>query len=616
MHRETKWFNEPAVRIASESDWHRNPVLKLHRRLRLVFSAILCCILAGGGVLFYHLKTTKHERLLENAQSALKAGNYELSATGITAVLNADPGNARALGLMVTLLEKGGADEEALHWYERLVAAEPGNVVHTNRAATLALDLGEVSTAEKFLANREGMAASAEGVEFYRAAARLALARGNHHKAAAIFAHVLQVATNGGTSADRLNAAITRMLTSGDGDAKRTTALREIEKLVSDPKVGTQALRTLIEVNLHRSDSRDGQLSRLLSSFQSWSETSNQFGPKLETLDYTYRAKDSRWKAMLSNLQTGITSGSQIDRDALYWLIQWMNDRELSSEAIAWTDRLYLPERDGYPLGLGLAEAYINCGQWKAVCDLLETADWGELRFLKLTMLAKALNQSAGQQSPERRDMSWKLAMEFAGKKAAKLQLLEVFLRKHEWTDMHLEVLWKLADHVGPVEVRASACARLKQHYLAAGDLNNCSKVAALAVKAMPHDYIEESNWIYTSLLLDSGNSAALVQQAQQLFESHPDISPVISNYAFARFCSGDYAQAADLLKRLPEPFRKHPAVAPICGIILARAGANDEAREYLELPHRVYFEAEHKLVAAARESLQTSTKSVAGMAR
>ncbi len=616
MPREAKWFHEPIVGVAAESDWHRNPVLKMHRRLRIVSFVILCCILAGGGVLVYHLKATKHSRLLKNARSALEAGSYEISGTGITAVLDAEPNNPKALGLMVELLERGGAREAILPWYDRLIEAEPGNVAITIRAATLALDLGEVSAAERFLANKAGMAGSAGGVEFSRATARLALAQGTLHRAAAMFAHVLEIAADGATSADRLNAAITRMLASGDDDAQRTAALREIETFVSDPQVGTQALRTLLEVNLHRSDSRNGHLSRMLSSFQSLSETSNQFGPKLETLDYTYRAKDPRWKAMLSDLQASTTSGSKIDRDALYWLIQWMNDSDLSSAAIAWADGLELPGRNGYPLGLGLAEAYINCRQWKELRDLLETAEWGELRFLKLAILSKALSGSDDQNASESRDMSWKLAMEFASKKTAKLQLLEVFLRKHEWTDMHLEVLWDLADHVARVEVQASACVRLKQHYLAAGDLTSCRKVAALAVKTMPYDYIEKANWIYMSLLLDPENPADLLQQSRQLFESHPDISPVISNYAFARFCSSDYAGAADLLRRLPEPFRKHPAVAPICGIILAHAGAQDEAQDYLELPHRLHFDAERKLVAAAGESLKTRTKSVAGIAQ
>lgn len=616
MSRETKWFDEPRVRVTSESDWHRNPVLKKHRRLRIVSIVILFCVLAGGGALFHHLKSTKHQRLLANAHAALEAGNYEISATGITAILDADPGNPRALELMVALLEKGGAKEEILPWYGRLTEAEPGNVTHTVRAATKALDLGDVTAAEKFLADKAGIAGSASGVEFHRVAARLALARGDHGRAAAIFAYVLKTAVNGGTAADRLNAAITRMLISGDDDAERTAALRQIENLVSDPNVGTQALRTLLEVHLHRSDSRNGQLTQLLNRFQSFGDSSSRFAPKLETLDYAYRAKDPRWKAMLSDLQASISSaGLNHDHDTLYWLVQWMNDRDLSAEAIAWIETLELTRRESYPLALALAEAYINDQQWDEIRHLLDSADWGELGFLKLAILTKALNESAEQQNAEARDMSWKLAMNFAGKKTSQLQLLEVFLRNHEWNDMHIEVLWELATHRSPVEVRASACARLKRHYLAMGDLQKCRAVAAIAVEAMPYDYIEEANWIYMSLLLDPENSGDLVQQSKKLFESHPNVGPVISNYAFACFCSGDYVQAVELLERLPEAFRRHPAIAPICGIILASAGAQNEAREFLDLPLRIHFDAERELVATARKSLKEITKSVAELA-
>jgi predicted Zn-dependent protease len=92
---------------------------------------------------------------------------------------------------------------------------------------------------------------------------------------------------------------------------------------------------------------------------------------------------------------------------------------------------------------------------------------------------------------------------------------------------------------------------------------------------------------------------------ARELFEKEPANAAYVSTYAFALYSQGDFKGAVKVLGALTDEQLHQPDVAAYYGIILAAAGDQARAGEFLDLGEKATLLPEEKaLLEKARRSL------------
>jgi len=148
------------------------------------------------------------------------------------------------------------------------------------------------------------------------------------------------------------------------------------------------------------------------------------------------------------------------------------------------------------------------------------------------------------------------------------------------------------------------ALRALYSYFAKNDDTENMYRVLLHRSERYPNDFNIQNNFAQISLLLglnrDRGQKAA-----REVYEKDPKNAAYVSTYAFALYSAGESKKALGVFETLSPEQLRQPEIAAYYGIILAAAGDQTRAAEFLDIGEKAkLLPPEKELVEKARRSL------------
>jgi predicted Zn-dependent protease len=146
--------------------------------------------------------------------------------------------------------------------------------------------------------------------------------------------------------------------------------------------------------------------------------------------------------------------------------------------------------------------------------------------------------------------------------------------------------------------------AALYRYFAKNGDTENLYRVLLHRLELHPDDRNVQNNFAQLALLLNL-NIERGQKIAREVYEKEPSNPAYASTYAFALHTQGETKKAVKVFEGLTAGQLHQPEIAAYYGIILAAAGDQARAGEFLDLGEKAkLLPAEKALLEKARRSL------------
>jgi len=394
--------------------------------------------------------------------------------------------------------------------------------------------------------------------------------------------------------ASRLRLAALRLAKPDSAQSENGRAtLLEMQK---DPAFAKEATKQLLVAAVRSYGSAEAvRLAQQLLAFPDVT-----FADKVAALAALHRSFDSAYPSLLAQMKEEASG----DAGKAGQLLTWMNSNQMTSDAVAWSQTLPAELLTHRSVALALADTYTINRDWSGMLKFLKTSNWGELDFVRLALMARALREERLDVDSERQ---WTAAVKAASAKPGTQLMLADIVQRWNWADEAVELLWLVSKDRSRGE---GALLTLYGYFAKKDDTQNLYRVLVHLREFRPSDRVIENNLSQISLLLNLDVERAQ-KAARELYESEPTNSAFASTYAFSLYQRGDAKKAVQIFRKLPETEQHKPAVAAYYGVVLAAAGEKKEAAEYLQLAQTAQLLPEERaLVEKAQRSLEAGTPS------
>ena len=345
-------------------------------------------------------------------------------------------------------------------------------------------------------------------------------------------------------------------------------ALADLEKMRGDTATGLEALRVLLADALRRGEAEKARaLADALVA-----EKGCIFQDKLTRLAALRIIEDARATPYLLELRDAAVS----EPTDLYALLAWMNTHNLPLMVYDWI-RWMPPEMTSMPpVGLAVADALMRIGEWQKLDDLLSTAKWGEMEFMRKAFLTAALDR-VGEDGEGARE--WTDAVTGVRSRTDALERLARFAAQVKWTGRAEELMRTLATmpHC-PRWVIDSLWKDAFEH----SDTAQLQKLSGVVAKSDPRGIAARNNYAFLSLLTRNaeGNPNRI---AETLHQEHPENGLITSTYALSLYKQGKPADAVAAMSALKPEALHEPQVALFHAMFLLSIGQAEKADEFLK---------------------------------
>jgi tetratricopeptide (TPR) repeat protein len=236
---------------------------------------------------------------------------------------------------------------------------------------------------------------------------------------------------------------------------------------------------------------------------------------------------------------------------------------------------------------------------WPELEKFLQDQDWGEFDCLRHAYLSLALREAA---KPLVADREWAAAEKQASAHVQLLTLLSRMVSDWGWKKESSDLLWTLTKHP---ETQLEALRALYERCSDDGDTPGLYRVLMRLVELLPDDRRLQNNLAQLRLLLNTDVDRA-EKLASDLYAKEPTNPAYASTYAFALYTVGDTEGALEIMNGIRENQWREPSLAAYYGVVLAAAGQNKKAREFLDLATSgKLLPEERALITKAEESLR-----------
>jgi Flp pilus assembly protein TadD len=562
----------------------------------------------------------KEARAMSRARTLLAAGDFANASLSARVALQLNPRNAEACCFMAQLAELAHSTA-AIDWRRRQVEIAP----------TITNQLELAATALKF-----------EGPAFPLAAQTLETAApvAQDYPAFHVLSALVDLKANKTPDAlehfrkaariepanpmHRLNCAVLELQSPDAETAER--AASELEQLTQHPHLQPLALRSLIADRIRRKDwsqakqlsdraiglarsNFEDQLLRLTVLQGPWLEGAVGRAEKMLSLGFpagrvphesgSFNKHDSSISALgfdayLAHIQTSASSNAL----QVYGLCEWMGGHGLAAEALEWLNRLDASLCKAQPIPFAAANLYAAMADWPGLEEFLNGPNWQEMEFLRQAFLARA---AWGQGGDPAGDARWRCAVRSAGNRLG--ALLFLLRLSEEWNKDPEEVLlgiWRGFPR------EKWAIEQLEAHYRSTGNTRGLNRIYTSRMDAFEPrcDVTNRNDFVCTSLLLGIHLPRAH-DLARQLHDENPNDVILASTYAFSLQLQGKTNQAREVFARFDKQSLEQPAVALYYGLLLAKTGEGQLARQYLAAAEQVKLSPEEtQLLQDAKRAL------------
>ncbi len=549
---------------------HINAMARISsRKLRLIGYWVISLSVGGtaiGIVAKPYVGKAYHEwnahRHAQQASEFFAQGDLRRALAAAKSALKHRPQNVEATRVMAKSLDAAGAPE-ADQWWARLDTLQPHDTENTLARARGALRAGEAGVAEELLGTLDATARQSAG--FHSVAAAIAMERKNPADAEAHWAEAARLDPQ--EKQHRLNLASLRM--ESRNKEVREKALEALQEMRGNPATAIEALRLLLGDAIRRREPvRARELADALVA-----EKKCTFPDKLTRLASLRMINDARATPYLVELRDAALA----EPTELSALLIWMNSNELPLLVSEWVRFFPQELTTKPPVCIGIAEAYMRTADWQKLEDLVATARWGELDFMRKAFLACALENLG---DAEEAAKEWNEALFTVRTRADSLERMTKFALLAKWPKRAEEVMRTLA--AMPLCPRWVLDSLWKDAY-ERKDTAQLQKLSGTLAKADPKGIMSRNNYAFLMLLTKSqeGNPH---QMAEALHREHPGNAMIASTYALSLYEQGKPAEAAAIMSALKPEDLRQPQIALYHAIFLIANGHADKAEDYLKL--------------------------------
>ncbi len=541
-------------------------------------------LLVAGGVLGHRsFRNWQQRRLVAQANAFVNEGDYKHASLNARRLLQINPESVEACRIMARLAEKAGL-RSAIEWRRRVMelgAAAPGDLlalardgVRFDERAITELAISRLPESAKTTAEYHALLADIafakrDGVEMERQLSE---------------AHRIEPANKDYT----LRLAALRL---GSNDYAMSVRGKEtLVELQSEPALRRDATRYLAEDALRHFDFKEAlRLARQLDGFPE-----KNFTERLVLLAAMRAASDPGFQSLLEELQT--VAADDPERAAA--LMTWMNIHQMSVLVIAWSAKLPPSVIGSKLVPIALSDAFVAVRDWSGLQRLVKSGNWGALDFIRNALSARALRELGNEPDSA---AQWNEAVKKVTASPPYILMLAETVEKWGWRNEAIDLLWLAAKD--PLK-GDDALVTLYRYFAQKGETQNLYRVMLHRSELHPDDRNIQNNIAQLSLLLNL-NMDRGQKIARELFEKEPANAAYVSTYAFALYSQGDFKGAVKVLGALTDAQLHQPDVAAYYGIILAAAGDQARAGEFLDLGEKATLLPEEKaLLEKARRSL------------
>lgn len=550
----------------------------------IIWTVGLILVLVVGSTIGYkQFRAWQQRRLIAEGNALVNEGNFKRASLDARRLLQINPKSAEACRIMARIAEKAGL-RASLEWRRRV------------------MDLGEATPNDLILLARAGVRFDDRAIADV-AMSRLPQSAKETAEYHALLADIAYAQRDGVEMEKQLSEA-SRLEPSNKDYAMRLAALRlgannfelrdrgkeTLREMQKDPALRRDATRYLAEGALRQGDYSEAlTLARALDTFPE-----KTYADRLVFLSALQAARDSGFQAYLEEMQTS----SAGDPEQAAALMTWMNVHKMSREAIAWSAQL-APAVIGHKLvQVALSDAFVTEKDWAGLQNLMKSGNWGTIDFLRNALYARGLREAGNE--PEAA-AQWNEAVKKVSADSRHVLMLMQTVEKWGWRTEAIDLLWLAAKD--PAR-SAEALGTLYGYFAKNGDTENLYRVLLHRIEAQPDDRRVQNNFAQLSLLLNLNVDRAQ-KIARELVEKEPANGAYVSTYAFALFTQGDIKKARKTIETLSDEQLHQPEIAAYYGIILAAAGEQARAAEFLELGEKATLLPQEKaLLEKARRSL------------
>lgn len=537
----------------------------------------------GGAVGYKQFRAWQQRRLIAEANGLLGQGDYRRASLDARRLLQIDPQSAEACRILARLAEIAGS-RSALDWRRRVMdlgVATPNDLILLARAAvrnddraTADVAIGKLPESAKETADYHALLADIayaqrDGVEMERqlsAAARLDPTNKDYSMRLAAL---------------RLGATDPALRAEG----KQT--LLEFQK---DPTLQRDATRYLAEDALRQKTTLAAlELARQLDSFPN-----KTFADRLILLTALDAAKDNGFAPFLEEMKN--SSADDPERGAA--VITWLNMHNRPADAIAWSAQLQPGIVGQRMVQIALSDAFVTSRDWNGLQRLVNSGNWGTFDFLRSALHSRALRELGNE--PESA-AQWNEALKKVSGDSRQAMTLAETVEKWGWRAEAIDLLWIVAKD--PLK-GGDALRALYAYFAKNRDTENVYRVILHQLELRPNDRDVQNNFAQLSLLLKL-NTERAQKLGREVYESDPKNPAYASTYAFALHSAGDTKKGLKILETLTAEQLHTPEIAAYYGLLLAAAGDQARAVEFLDLGEKATLLPQEKaLMEKARRSL------------
>lgn len=531
----------------------------------------------------------RETRLLRQAESLLQTGDSEAAEQTARQAIVLDPNSVEASRILAESTERQNRTE-TVAWRAQVARLAPSLDSQLNLASA-ALRFGQLDVARSAL---DQVPTSDRAKAAYQVVAGwLARAQGNVAEEELHFANA--VAREPANDTYQFNLAV--LQTHSPDPAKSAAARNQLERLSKVPQFRTPALRALLEHALQQNQIPAAEA--LAQDLQMSQEVT--FRDYLLCLDLYRKLNPKKFGALLSKVKPVAARHNQ----DLAQLITWLNQNELASDALKWSEKLSPSLTSQPPTVIALAQSLAVTKNFSRLKRWTRSGSWGGDDYLRLAYQAYAVKETRHAAADAEADALWKSAQQAAENHPDR----EVALARlaSEWKlSPEAEQLWLKVAQV--TSTRREALDELYKIYRQANDLPNLRLIAQRLHESSLDEVGLAADAARLALLLDR-NTAEGQLLAEQTYQKAPNDTAAAVTYAFALYTNGRTPAGLDVLKKLSPDQLKDPHAAVYAALLLDDDNQLAAADDYSKLAKAGHLFPEEKRLL---DDITTRRQSVA----
>jgi Flp pilus assembly protein TadD len=551
---------------------------------KILICALLMIVIAAGG--WFGRKAYKkvtERRLVAQARQYLDKQDWANTGLCLRRALQINPMSAVASGLMADFLEEGGVPG-ALSWRIRAAQLEPAHPERRLAWARSAIAFQDMTSAKAALdgLNQKDKTTA----EYHKLEAALAWSSKNSEEAERHYTEALRLEPTNATIV--MNLATIKL--SSTNAAVAAVGRSTLEGMTTNAELRVPALRLLETEAI----SRKSFATALTYAGKILESPEPAIGDRIGYLQIARAAQSPDFDSCLSDLKRGAATNAT----QAFAVGQWMVGAESPTNALHWLQSLPAPIQTNQMVPVLIANCLGDLNDWNGLLAWMGPQDWRELNFYRFALESLARSQLKQDGAAK---AAWQKSERLATQRLDRLSRLAQLSRTWGWKAEWLHVLSKITTEF-PDEKWASGLLLAQYHQ--DGNTRALAELLSKCYAANPADPMLKNDLANVFLLRKSDLEKAH-RMAREIYDSAPDNPYYASTYAYSLLLQAKLDEATKVFGGLKTDSLHIPSVAVYYGIVQARSGHKDLAKDALQLASKATLLPEEKeLVRLAQAQL------------